>query len=414
MKSELLRSTVLALWIGELALDVVLAHLNLGAFLPSPPAELTAEWSELEYGRSRSYMGDRTRFALISHAVSTGALIAFLFWGGFERIDQSTASLGWGPVATGLAYFGELTLLRGVLQFPFSVFETFRLEAEYGFNRTTFRTFLLDRLKGLILGSLLGGALLAGVLAFFNSFPATAWLWSWAFFTAFSIGLSFLAPAFLLPLFNKFEPIPEGALRQAIRDYAKSSGFDLQGVFVMDASKRSSKSNAFFIGFGKYRKLVLFDTLIKTQSVEEIVAVVAHEAGHFQLGHIPRTIATRLASSLVLFYFASVGMRNETLFQAFGMSTMSVHAGLVIVSLIYSPLGRFLSVFPNGMSRRFEYEADAFAVSTYGNRSALSSALKKLHRENFAHLTPHPLKVFFDYTHPPVLDRIRALMNSES
>ena len=182
----------------------------------------------------------------------------------------------------------------------------------------------------------------------------------------------------------------------------------------MDASKRSSKSNAFFIGFGKYRKLVLFDTLIKTQSVEEIVAVVAHEAGHFQLGHIPKTIAVQLTASLVLFYLASVGMKSMVLFEAFGIHSPSGYSGLVIVSLIYSPIGRFFSIFPNSMSRRFEYEADAFAVKTYGNAGALASALKKLHRENFAHLTPHPLKVFFDYTHPPALKRIRSLLLAQS
>jgi STE24 endopeptidase len=217
----------------------------------------------------------------------------------------------------------------------------------------------------------------------------------------------------LLPLFNKFEPLPEGELKQAIARYSEQQKFDLAGVSVMDGSKRSSKSNAFFTGFGKFRKLALFDTLIAQQSVDEIVAVVAHEVGHFKCGHIPRMIGLQLVTTAILFWVMGTLMNDPRLFGAFGLNHIAVPTGLILVWMIYSPLMRFLSMIPHAFSRKHEFEADAFSVATYRNPGALRSALKKLSAENFAHLTPHPLKVFFDYTHPPTLERLRAIERIE-
>jgi STE24 endopeptidase len=221
-----------------------------------------------------------------------------------------------------------------------------------------------------------------------------------------------LAPVFILPLFNKFSPLPAGPLKKAIEKYSKSTGFQIQGIYTMDSSKRSTKSNAFFTGFGRFRRLVLFDTLIETQSIEELTAVVAHEVGHFKLKHIFKSMAVSLVSSAALFYSFGLFLNHPKLFEAFQMTQTSTYASLIFIGILYGPVTSVLSIFTQWMSRQYEFEADAYSVKTYAQPEKLISALKKLSVDNLAHLTPHPLKVILDYSHPPVIQRIKAIQRN--
>ena len=398
-----------AVWIAETALDTILGRLNLSTLQETPPAECAESYPQDQFIRSTRYFRDTQKFGLAQNWIHLTVSLAFLLLGGFGWAEHFAQSLSLNPILQALAFAGTLSLLKSALSLPFSLYSTFVIEAHYGFNKTTLQTFVLDLIKGTIIGGILGALVFWGVAEFFVSLGSSAWIWAWIAFTLFTLALTFLAPAFLLPLFNRFEPLPEGELKNAIARYAAEQNFDLAGVSVMDGSKRSAKSNAFFTGFGKLRKLALFDTLIAQQSTEEILAVVAHEVGHFKCGHIPRMIGLQWATTGILFWIMGSGMNDPRLFEAFGLERISVPIGLILVAVIYSPIMRFLSMIPHAFSRKHEFEADAYSISTYRNPGALISALKKLSRENFAHLTPHPLKVFFDYTHPPTLERIHAI-----
>ena len=397
---------VVALWIIEAGLDLTLSRLNLGTLGDQPPPELNDIFTPEKYKESLDYFRVNARFGQFQEVVSLALLLGFFFLGGFAHLARWADSFGHGPIATGLIFIGSLSLLKSLSQLPFSIWHTFKIEARFGFNRTTPKTFVLDLIKGLVVGAILGGILLSGCIQVFKTLGDSAWWIAWLSFTVFTVALTFLAPAFLLPLFNKFTPIPEGALRDAVGKYSKAESFTLQGVYVMDGSKRSSKSNAFFTGFGGLRRLVLFDTLMERFNLEETMAVVAHEAGHFKRGHIPKMIMMQLVVTLALFGLLGYVFKTSSLHEAFGFQQTTIHGAIVIAILLYSPVMRFLSLIPNAISRKHEYEADEFSVRTYKNGEALISALRKLAAENFAHLTPHPLKVLFDYTHPPMRERI--------
>jgi STE24 endopeptidase len=400
---------VLGLILLEYALETLADSLNISRFSPEVPKEFAGIYDPERYARSQRYQKEVTRFAIARRTVATGLLLAFLLAGGFDRVDLLARAAADGEISRGLVFVGVLFALRVVVSLPFSWFSTFRIEERYGFNRTTPRVFLADLAKGVVLGVVLGAPLFAGIVHFFLEAGESAWLYSWAALTVFQLVISFVAPVWLLPLFNRFERLPQGDLKQAIDGYARAQDFELQGIFTMDGSRRSTKANAFFTGFGKFRRLVLFDTLIQKQTIEELVAVVAHEVGHFRRGHIPKSIALSVLSSGAIFYVLSLMINNPALFEAFGDSNLSVYASIAFVSILSSPVLRLSSFFTNLLSRKFEFEADEFSRQTYGNAEALASALKKLSVDSMSHLTPHPLKVALDYSHPPVLRRIEVL-----
>lgn len=376
-------------------------------------AELPAEFQDIldpgKYHDSRRYQEEGTRFELIRNSIYFIAVIGFTLLGGFNRIDLWVRSLEWSPTLTGLAFVAALSGLRLLLGLPFSIFHTFFLEEKYGFNKTTPQTFFFDLVKGLLLSSILGGLIFAGIFYFFQAAGPSAWLYSWIGVTAVQLLLAYLAPAVILPLFNQFTPLPAGPLKDAIESFAKSRKFRLEGIYTMDSSRRSTKSNAFFTGFGRFRKLVLFDTLISKHTVPELVSVLAHEIGHFELKHIVKSIVASIFYSGLIFYAFGFFLNNPALFEAFQMENISVYASIVFVAFLYSPISRILSIFTQMISRKHEYEADTFAVITFGNPDAMISALKKMSVDHLSHLTPHPLKVLLDYSHPPILARIRAL-----
>ncbi len=402
---------ILAILIGSYLLDLLVETLNLRHAEMELPEEFRGIYDSERYRRSQSYLRENTRFGILEQSVITPIVIAFILWGGFNQVDAFARGFGWSPIPTGLIFAGVLLFGYHLFTIPFSIYETFVIEEKYGFNRTTARTFLLDILKGWLLAAVLGGIMLSAVLWFFHKAGDWAWLYCWLAFLGFQAFLLFVAPVTILPLFNKFSPLKDEELKDAIEQYARSQDFKMKGVFSMDGSRRSIKSNAFFTGFGKFRRIVLFDTLIERLSVPELVSILAHEMGHYKKKHVAKSFAVSAANAALMFLILSLFINNRQLFDAFGMERLSIYASLVFFGFLYAPIETLLSIGGNVLSRKHEFEADLFSARTYQRPESLVQALKKLTVDHLSNLRPHPLKVFIAYSHPPVLRRIRALRN---
>ncbi len=380
--------------------------LNLKAAGAGVPDEFIGLFDEDAYRKSCNYLRSSTHFSLFGAAVDLSFLLLFWFSGGFNWLDQFLRGYGFTPIVCGVLYIGVLLLLQSLIDLPFSLYKTFVIEEKFGFNKTTPSVFAADLFKTLALSLLLGTPLLAAVLWFFESAGSMAWLWAWGGITMVSLILQYIAPTWIMPLFNKFVPLEEGELKSAIMRYAAKVAFPLTGIYVLDGSKRSAKANAFFTGFGKRKRIALFDTLIAAHPTPELVAVLAHEIGHFKKKHIIITMLLTLCNLGALFFLLSYFMKNRSLFDAFFMQDLSVYGSLIFFSLLYTPVQWILSLVMQLLSRKHEYEADAYAVSTFDEGATLAEALKKLSRNNLSNLTPHPFYVFLNYSHPPVLQRV--------
>lgn len=390
-------------------LETTLSILNLKAQPKILPSEFKDIYDTEKYSQTLSYHKTTTSFSLIEKGFSTILMLVFLLLGGFDFIDITARSFGYGPIISGLLFVGILMGLSFLISLPFQIYSTFIIEEKYGFNRTTLKTFILDNIKGIILSIILGGALMAGVLWFFTTTGSLAWLYCWIATTIFFFIIQLIAPVFIMPLFNKFLPIEEGELKNKINQYSTEQNFTLQGIFTMDGSKRSSKLNAFFTGFSKFRKVVLFDTLVEKLTTDEIITVLAHEIGHAKLKHIWKSLILFTIQSGVMFYILSLFLAKEDFALAFGMSNPSVYTSLFFFSFLFSPINLLVSIGFNKLSRNYEYEADEFAAKTTGKNLSLITALKTLTKENMATISPHPLYVLFYYSHPPLKDRIKSL-----
>jgi len=373
------------------------------------PSQLSGVYDDKEYSRSQEYTRAYTRFGLFQIVFDSTVLLLFWFSGGFGWLDLLVRGYGFGSIETGLLYFGALTVAGGMLSLPFDLYGTFVIEERFGFNRTTFRLFVLDRLKGMLLGAILGIPLLSAILWFFGAAGGSAWLYCWLFSTVFLLIVQFIAPTWIMPWFNKFTPLPDGELKAAISKYAESVRFAFKDVFVMDASKRSSKANAFFTGFGRNKRIALFDTLVQDQTVPEVVCILAHEIGHYKKNHVPAMMILSVAHTGFLFWLMSHFLNNRKLTEAFFVDEPSIYTGLLFFGMLYEPVSFLLSIATNVLSRRNELQADRFAVDTLGEPEHMASALKKLHVKNLSNLTPHPFFVFLNYSHPPLLQRIKAI-----
>ncbi len=382
--------------------------LNLKALKQEIPPALAGVYKSDEYRKSQEYTRSRTRFGFITSSFSLLIILIFWFTGGFNFLDQIVRSWGLGSIVNGLIYIGILVIAYELLTLPFSVFATFVIEERFGFNRTTPRIFITDILKGLALTVLLGVPLLAGILALFEYAGDYAWLYCWLAVTIYMVVMQFIAPIWIMPLFNKFTPMEPGELKDAIQDYARSVGYKVGNISVMDGSKRSTKTNAFFTGFGRTKRIALFDTLISKHTNQELVAVLAHEIGHYKKKHILWGIVIGIVHAGLIFYLLSFLLDSPGLYQAFYMEQSSVYAGLLFFVLLYTPVEMVLSIALQIFSRRNEYEADRFASETTDEPGSLVDALKKLAAENLSNLTPHPFYVFLNYSHPPLLKRIQA------
>jgi STE24 endopeptidase len=401
---------ILAALIVEYAARVIANLLNLRSLRGQPPRALETLYVLEDYRRSQGYTRANTRLHLAVSTFSLAVLLAFWFAGGFNHLDQVVRSWGLDSVVNGLLYIGILVTGYGLIRLPFSIYRTFVIEERYGFNRTTRHTFVIDRLTSLALAALIGAPLLVGIMALFEYAGHYAWIYCWAAVTLFSLFLQYVAPTWIMPLFNKFTPLDPGELKEAIISYASSVDFPINNVFVMDGSKRSSKANAFFTGFGRNKKIALFDSLIKNHTLPELVAILAHEIGHHKKRHILQGTVIGILYAGVLFLLLSILLGVPGLYEAFGMEQRSVYSGVLFFGLLYTPLEMALSVVMHALSRRNEYEADRFAAGTTSHPQHLVEALKKLHAGNLSNLTPHPAYVFLNYSHPPLLERIRAIM----
>ncbi len=400
---------ILTILLVDYVLDFIVDHLNIKNIDPNLPPEFAGYYDAAKYRRSQEYLKENTNFGLFTNTFFTVITILFVLLGGFNLVDLVARHFRQSEIITGLIFAAIMIFGSQVLSLPFSVYGTFVIEEKYGFNRTTVKTFILDILKSWLLTALIGGAAFALVIWFFARSGAWAWVYCWLALTVFELFITFIAPVVIMPLFNKFIPLPEGELRSAIEDYARKQGFKMKGIFTMDGSRRSSKSNAFFTGFGRFRRIVLFDTLIEKHMIVELVTVLAHEIGHYKKKHIFKQILLSLTISAIMLFILSRFINNPGLFQAFRMQEISIYASLFFFGFLFSPLNLFFSILGNQLSRRYEYEADAYAVSTAGQPEAMITALKKLTVDNLGNLTPHPLNVFLHYTHPPVLERIKAI-----
>jgi STE24 endopeptidase len=392
-------------------LDLLADLLNLRSLGAALPPEFRDVFGADDYAKSQDYTRAKTVAGVVEATASLGFFLVFWFAGGFSWLDHWVRGLAEGEVSRGVLLVAVLVLGSSLLGLPFEIYRTFVLEERFGFNRTTPGTFLGDHLKGLALSALLGLPVFALIVWLFARWEL-AWLYAFLAVTAGSLILSYVMPIWLLPLFYKFTPMEDGELKRAIDDLSFRCGFPLSGVFVMDGSKRSTKANAFFTGFGKNKRIALFDTLINKQTVPELVAVLAHEIGHYKKKHIIQTMLAGIAESALVFFLLGFFLRNAGLFKAFGVQEPSVYLSLILFGILYTPVSKVSSVLRSVWSRKNEFEADAYAARVTGRSEDLISALKGLTRDNLGNVTPHPLHVFLNDSHPPVLRRIEALRSA--
>lgn len=399
---------ILVAVVGLFIVDTAAKLLNLKALRPELPKDFSDVYEQEEYRKSQEYTRETSRFDLIQSTFSLIVFLGFWFLGGFGWLDELVRTWSDNPLLQGIYFICVLFLASLIISLPWEYFDTFVIEEKYGFNKSTKSTFFTDQLKSLAVGAALGLPLMALVFYLFERFEM-AWLWGWIAVSGFSLAMAYLAPKFILPLFNKFTPLEDGELKSAIHVMAKNCDFPVCELSVMDGSKRSSKSNAFFTGFGKNKRIALFDTLIEKHSVPELVAVLAHEIGHFKKKHIVQTMIIGILQTGVLFFLINVFLKNEQLFAAFGVEQTSVYLSFILFSLLFKPVSKILSVLMAIFSRKNEFEADAYAAEVTGDANSLITALKKLSRDNLANLTPHPFYVFMYYSHPPLPERVGAL-----
>jgi STE24 endopeptidase len=404
---------ILLILIISFLLEFGVSLLNISSLNPNLPKEFETTYNDQEYKKSQNYTRATTSFSLVENSFSLVLTLLFLLYGGFNYVDIWVRSFGFGEIPTGVLYIGCLALLSFIASVPFSIYRTFVIEERFGFNRTTLKTFTLDLIKGSLLAVILGAPLLGLILWFFLNSGSYGWFYCWVGVVVFSLIVQFLAPVLIMPLFNKFSPLEEGSLRDKILNYAAQENFKLQGIFTMDGSKRSSKLNAFFTGFGKFRKIVFYDTLLEKLTEGEIVAVLAHEMGHFKLRHIIKMLLASIIQTGIMFYILSFFLDNRELSEAFSMTNTAIYSSLVFFGFLYSPINLFVSILINFLSRKNEFEADNYAAETTGAPELLITSLKKLSQANLSNLTPHPVMVFLHYSHPPVMCRIDKLRQSK-
>jgi len=393
----------------EYALSTISSTLNMNSITEKIPDGFQEYYDEEKYSSSQAYLRDKTRFGLFSGTFGLCVTLFVIHTGVFGILDDFSREYSNHSITAGLIFFGILFIFNDIINIPFSIYSTFVIEEKYGFNKTTWKTFLSDKIKGYGLTIVLGSMVIIPVLHFFDAYGANGWWIAWALITGFMIAIQPLFVHVIAPMFNKFEPLGEGELRSSIEEFASKVDFPIGRIDVMDGSRRSAHSNAYFSGFGKSRRIALFDTLLEKHSTDEIVSVVAHEVGHYKKKHvISGTILGILETGLMLFIF-NYFMRDQALFDVFGVGEVSVYGGLVFFGMLYSPISLISSIFTTALSRRNEFEADAYALETTEKPEPLISMLKGLAASNLSHLTPHPLMVFLSYSHPPVSERIAAV-----
>jgi len=390
------------------ALDKVLDYLNSTMWTDKLPAELEGIYDAERYKKSQQYQKDNMKVSFYQSTLSLLLILAMLFFYGFAMVDQWVAGFTNNMIISALLFFGVLGFASDLIGTPFSWYDTFVIEERYGFNKSTKKIFIMDKLKGWLITAIIGGGLLALIIWFYSMTQEYFWLYAWGAITVFMVFITMFYSNLIVPLFNKQTPLEEGELRDAIFDFCRKVGYKLDNVFVIDGSKRSTKSNAYFSGLGPKKRIVLFDTLVNDLTTDEIVAVLAHEIGHYKKKHTLTGMLLSVVQTGLTLYILSVFIHNQQLAEALGASEPKFHLGLIAFGILYSPISMILGLGMNMISRKNEYQADRYAGEHY-KPQALIEALKKLSIKNLSNLTPHRAYVFFHYSHPPLLKRINAL-----
>jgi STE24 endopeptidase len=399
---------IIGILIVDFILERFLEYLNHQKWSPILPKALEGIYDQEKYQQSQNYQKDKLMPSLLSSGLGFIATVLMIALGGFAWVDDLVRNYFEHPIAIALAFFGVIMFFSSLLGLPFSYYSTFVIEEKYGFNRTTVKTFVLDLLKGGLLSIVIGGGILALLIWIYLQTTTNFWWMAWLVIAFFMIFMAMFYSSLLVPLFNKQTPLKEGELKDEISKFASKVDFKLDNVYVMDGSKRSSKGNAYFSGLGSKKRIVLFDTLINDLSKEEIVAVLAHEIGHYKKKHTLSGIFLSLLQTGLMFYIFSLIISNPLLSEALGAKEHGFHLGLIAFGILYSPISTFLGLGMNVLSRKNEYEADDYASKNY-DAKALGDALKKLSVSSLSNLTPHPVYVFFYYSHPSLLQRLKAL-----
>lgn len=388
--------------------DKILDALNAQHYHDKIPEILSDVYEHDAYQKSMDYKTTNYKFGIWSSLFSFVLKIGFLVLDGFEYVDNIARSLSNNEIVIALIFFGIIMMASDIISTPFSYYKTFVIEERFGFNKTTKKTFITDKLKGLLMMVVIGGGILSLIVWFYQLTGDEFWLYTWAVIIIFTIIMNMFYAKLIVPLFNKQTPLETGSLRDKIANYASSVGFNLKNIFVIDGSKRSTKANAYFSGFGKEKRITLYDTLVNDLNEDEIVAVLAHEVGHYKRKHIIFNLITSIGLTGLTLYILSIFIANPLLSNAIGVSIPSFHAGLVAFGLLYSPISEITGLIMNYFSRKFEYQADDYAKITY-KAEPLISGLKKLSKNSLSNLTPHPAYVFMHYSHPTLLERIQNL-----
>lgn len=408
MTPETLFYIIIALIVLDFVVDKILDALNASRYDDPVPENLKDVFNQEEYEKSQRYKKTNYKFGIITSVFSFVVLLAFLFLDGFDYVDGLARDMFDNPILIGLTFFGIIMIASDLLSLPFSYYATFVIEEKFGFNKTSRSTFFLDKLKGWGMMILLGGGILALIIWFYQLTGNDFWWYAWILVTIFSVFLNMFYARLIVPLFNKQTPLPEGTLRDKIETYAEKEGFKLEKIFVIDGSKRSTKANAYFSGFGNEKRVTLYDTLINDLEEEEIVAVLAHEVGHYKKNHIIINLIFSILTTGLTLWLLSLFVGNPLLSQALGVEQPSFHIGLVAFGILYSPISEATGLIMNYLSRKFEYQADNFARRTYKGEP-LVTGLKKLSKNSLSNLTPHPAYVFVHYSHPPLSKRLGNL-----
>lgn len=408
MNASTLFYLIIGIYSLNFIIDKILEALNAKHYKDPIPEELNDVYDLKEYHKSQAYKSTNYKFGILTSSVSFTATLAFLLFDGFQYVDELARHYFDNSILVALVFFGIIMITSDVLSTPFSYYKTFVIEEKFGFNKSTKKIFFMDKIKGLIMMAVIGGGLLALIIWFYQITGTSFWIYTWIIVTAFMLFMNMFYSRLIVPLFNKQTRLEDSQLYQKISDYAESVGFKLNNIFVIDGSKRSTKANAYFSGFGSEKRVTLYDTLINDLEDQEIVAVLAHEVGHYKRNHIIiNLVASTLLTGLTL-YILSIFISNPILSQALGVDILSFHIGLIAFGLLYSPISEITGLLMNYMSRQFEYQADDYAKTTY-KAEPLISSLKKLSKNSLSNLTPHKAYVFVHYSHPTLLERIQHM-----
>ncbi len=399
---------IIIILVLDFVLESSLSYLNIKNSSKQLPPEIANIYDNEKYEKQQSYMRTNAKFGWATSTFSLILIILLYTCGGFAYIDEAIRTITSNELLVSLLFFATLYFANDILTLPFQVYATFIIEGRYGFNKISPKLFILDKIKNLGIALIIGGGLLALIIYIYQQIPDYFWIVAWSTITAFGLFMSLFYSELIVPLFNKQTPLPEGDLRNAIEKFAQKTNFELHNIYVIDGSKRSTKANAYFTGWGGKKRIVLYDTLINQLTIEETVAVLAHEIGHNKHKHTLKSLLISLPSSLLMFVLLGLMLKSDPIAQSVGVGCASFHINMLVFSILYTPISLVIDLLGNILSRKYEYQADSF-VRNHGEGEALISSLKKISSNALSNLMPHPAFVFFNHSHPTLLQRIRNI-----